>query len=281
MPLRALWPGVDPASGDLTSSRTIEGLRAALGSGFSLVFPSVAGRRGSLLGSLRTDDRRNLGRGGLGAALAAKRVFAVAVAGDREVPLADADRFGFLVYEAQKQLDANPVTSRALPQFGTAVLLQLVNQAHALPTRNYRYSWWDRADAVSGERLAEQVVSGRRGCFGCRIRCTPRVGSGQGAVEGPEYETLWALGPDLEIDDLAAIQRGNVLCGELGLDAISAGATIACAMELGEEGVLARASGLRRRRPNARAAAADGAARGVRRRTVGRCGPLRRPLRSS
>ena len=167
-------------------------------------------------------------------------MFAVAVAGDREVPLADADRFGFLVYEAQKQLDANPVTSRALPQFGTAVLLQLINQAHALPTRNYRYSWWDRAEAVSGERLSEQVVSGRRGCFGCRIRCTPRVGSGPEASEGPEYETLWALGPDLEIDDLAAIQQANVLCGELGMDAISAGATIACAMELGEEGVLAR-----------------------------------------
>ena len=66
------------------------------------------------------------------------------------------------------------------------------------------------------------------------------MGSGPGAAEGPEYETLWALGPNLQIDDLAAIQKANVLCGELGLDAISAGATIACAMELGEEGVLAR-----------------------------------------
>ena len=243
VPLATLWPDVDPRSAGLTSSRTIEGLRTALGPGFSIVFPSVAGRRGSLLGSLRTDDRRTLGRGGMGAALAAKRVFAVAVAGDREMPLGDSDRFGFLVYEAQKQLDANPVTSRALPQFGTAVLLQLVNQAGALPTRNYRYSSWDRADAVSGERLTEEVVTGRRGCFGCRIRCTPRVGSGSTATEGPEYETLWALGADLEIDDLAAIQEANVLCGELGLDTVSVGATVACAMELGEEGVLARRLG--------------------------------------
>ena len=234
--LSRLWPDVDPGASALTSSRTVAGLRRALGPGFSLVFPSVAGRRGALLGSLRTDDHRNLGRGGLGAALAAKKVFAVAVAGDRVLGLADPELFGFLVYEAQKQLSANPVTSRALPGFGTAVLMQLVNQAGALPIRNYREAGWDKAEALSGETVRESLADGRKGCFGCRIRCTARVGSG----EGPEYETLWALGADCGVDDLAAVQAANRWCGELGLDTISAGASIACAMELGEQGSLAR-----------------------------------------
>ena len=236
VPLRELWPHCDPDDPALVSSEVVAGLRRALGSGYSLIFPSVAGRRGALLGSLRTDDRRNIGRGGMGAALAAKRVFAIAVAGDRSLGPADPERFDFLVYEAQKQLGANPVTNRALPTFGTAVLMQIVYQAGALPCLNYRTAVWDGVGAVSGETVRDSLTTGHQGCFGCRIRCTRRVG----AVEGPEYESLWALGAACGVSDLAAVQEANRLCGELGLDTISAGATIACAMELSEEGVLGR-----------------------------------------
>lgn len=254
--LHSLCPDLDAGDPGLTSSRLTAALRKALGGGFSLVFPSVAGRRGALLGSVRTDDRRNLGRGGMGAALAAKRIAAVAVAGDDPPEMAEPGRFSFLVYEAGKLLDANPVTSRALPEFGTAVLMQLVNAAGALPARNYQLSTWGGVDAVSGETLRERMVTGRRGCFGCRIRCTPRVASGCSGSgeqharaaggttdEGPEYESLWALGPDCGVDDLDAIGEANRLCGEYGLDTISTGATIACAMELGEAGVLGRSLG--------------------------------------
>lgn len=297
LPLRDLWPAADPADPTLVSTSTVAGLRRALGPAFSVVFPSVAGRRGALLGCLRTDDRRTLGRGGLGAALAAKRVFAVAVAGDRSLQPADPDRFAFLVYEAEKQVSANPVTSRALPEFGTAVLMNLVAQAGALPALNYRTTaWsggpglavplspaappgagstapgpaarnsaaWPEVEAITGEALRDGLVVGRRGCFGCRIRCTPRVTSGgrdfagraeraraaggrglsprgtQDYTEGPEYETLWALGADCGVADLGVIQEANRLCGEYGLDTISTGATIACAMELAEAGALAR-----------------------------------------
>lgn len=237
VPLSGLWPEVDPLDPSLTSSRTVEGLRRRLGSGFSLVFPSVAGRRGAFLGSLRTDDRRNLGRGGLGAALSAKRVFAVAVAGDREIDVADPGRFEFLVYEAEKQLAANPVTSRALPEFGTAVLMQIVHQAGALPALNYRTAAWDGVGAICGEAMRDRMTRGRQGCFGCRIRCTRRVEKG----EGPEYETLWAFGAACGVADLEIIQEANRRCAEFGLDTISLGATIACAMELGEAGALGRA----------------------------------------
>jgi len=259
IPLSLLWPEADSRAADLTWSRTVAGLRSALGPGFSLVLPGPAGRRGALLGSLRTDDGRCLGRGGLGAALAAKRVFAVAVAGDRPLPVADPDRFAFVVYEAQKQVAANPVTSRALPEFGTAVLMQLVHHAGALPALNFRTTVWPGVDRICGEAVRDELIAGRKGCFGCQIRCTPRMGRvargcaappaapGGGpspevraGAEGPEYETLWAFGAACGIDDLEAIQEANRLCGEYGLDTISAGATIACAMELSEMGALGR-----------------------------------------
>jgi aldehyde:ferredoxin oxidoreductase len=234
--LQALWPGVKPMAAELTSGRTVSGLRRALGPGFSLVFPSVAGRRGALLGSLRTDDHRNFGRGGFGAVMAAKNLFAVAVAGEGSPAVADQELFEFVVYEAGKQLSANPVTSRALPQFGTAVLVHLVNMAGAFPVRNFLGAGWGQAEALSGEVVRESLAAGRKGCFGCRLRCTPRVGQG----EGPEYETLWALGADCGVSDLGLVQAANRWCGELGLDTISTGATIACAMEMGELGLIGR-----------------------------------------
>lgn len=238
--LAELWPEARPDDASLTSSRVVSGLRAALGNAFSFVFPSVAGRRGALLSCLRTDDGRSLGRGGLGLQLASRRLFAVAVAGEGMVQPRQRERFGFLVYEAGKLLEANPVTSRALPQFGTAMLVQLLNQEGVLPACNFRASHWPGAQAISGERLRDTQVTGRKGCFGCRIRCTGRMGAGASTTTAPEYETLWALGADCGIDDLEAVQAANILCGELGLDTISAGATIACAMELSAEGALGR-----------------------------------------
>ena len=238
--LPSLQPGEAGGRDRVTSSELVASLREVLGPAYAFVFPGLSGRRGSLLGSLRTDDRRNLGRGGLGAALSAKRILAVAVAGDRPLHVADPERFSFITYEAEKQIAANPVTSKALPEFGTAVLMRLLNQAGALPVKNFQASCWDGAERISGEVVRRSLVTGRKGCMGCRIRCTPRVGAGPAAVEGPEYESLWALGADCGVDDLKTVHEGNRLCGELGLDTISAGATIACAMEIASKGALAR-----------------------------------------
>jgi len=240
IPLSQLWPEADPTEPKLTSSQVASGLKQRLGSEYSLLFPAGAGRSGSLLGSLRTDDRRNLGRGGLGAVLGRKRIFAVAVAGSALPPPAQPELLSFLKYEAEKQLDANPVTSRALPEFGTAVLVNLVNQVGALPVKNFTASAWDKVELVSGEALRAGPASGRKGCFGCKIRCTRRVAKEQGGGEGPEYESIWAMGPACGVSDISVILEANRLCGEYGLDTISTGATIACAMELAEVGVLGR-----------------------------------------
>lgn len=184
------------------------------------------------------DGRRAAARGGVGAVMGSKNLKGIVVRGEGTVPLADPDRFKAVLYEAQKQLKANPLTSKALPQFGTAVLVNLMNELGFLPARNFQESCFPGADRISGEAMAEDLLVRRRSCYGCPIGCTRVIRGTQGVTEGPEYETIWALGADCGVDDLAAIAELNLLCNRLGLDTISMGGTLACAMELSERGFL-------------------------------------------
>ena len=183
---------------------------------------------------------RSLGRGGLGAVMGSKRLKAVVVLpdGPRRPPVADPERLDFVVYEATKLLKANPVTSTALPEFGTAVLVNVLNQAGALPTRNHRETQFEGAARISGEALKRGYVSRRAACRGCPIGCARRTRAGDESGEGPEYETVWAFGAECGVDDLEAILHANYACNRAGLDTITMGVTIACAMELAGEGLL-------------------------------------------
>jgi aldehyde:ferredoxin oxidoreductase len=126
--------------------------------------------------------------------------------------------------------------------FGTDVLINVLNETGGLPTRNFRESTFPTADQVGGESLSKHLLTRARACFSCTISCgratkvTQPEYKGQG--EGPEYETAWAFGPDCGVDNLEAITKANYLCNEYGLDTISLGATIACAMELFEAGII-------------------------------------------
>lgn len=199
-----------------------------------------AGESGVLFASIVNNRGRSLGRGGLGAVMGSKRLKAVVVAahGGCRPPVADPDRLSFVAYEAEKLLKANPITSQALPEFGTAVLVNVLNQAGALPTRNFRDSQFEHAAAISGEALRRGYVRRRAACRGCSIGCARRTSTGDASGEGPEYETVWALGADCGVGDLKAIVEANYACNRAGMDTITMGATIACAMELAEEGLL-------------------------------------------
>ena len=106
------------------------------------------------------------------------------------------------------------------------------------PQNNYQMSHTDKAELVSGETITSTMLKKRRACLACPIQCD-RITDKNGIVaRGPEYESVWALGPDCGIYDLSSIAASNRACNELGLDTISCGATIACAMELSEKGVL-------------------------------------------
>jgi aldehyde:ferredoxin oxidoreductase len=125
-----------------------------------------------------------------------------------------------------------------LPEFGTPVLVNLFNELGVFPTFYFQGSQFANAGKISGEAIAETIYSGRTGCYRCPVQCSRMIKTGALTMAGPEYESLWALGPECGIDDLEVIARANNLCNLLGLDTISTGVTIGCAMELEERGLL-------------------------------------------
>jgi aldehyde:ferredoxin oxidoreductase len=117
-----------------------------------------------------------------------------------------------------------------------------MNNIGLFPTRNFREATFEGAERISAETMKETIVKRKRACYGCRIACTrwSEVDEGKYACkgEGPEYETVWALGALCGVDDLQAVAKANCLCNDLGLDTMSAGGTIACVMEMAEDGVI-------------------------------------------
>jgi aldehyde:ferredoxin oxidoreductase len=215
-------------------SETSRALGASAQRGVLCIGP--AGERLVRFASIMNDGTRALGRGGPGAVMGSKNLKAVVVQGDEKVTIADRDRFRFIRYEASKQLTANPLTSQALPQLGTAGCVNILNTIGVLPTRNFQQSRFECAEELSGEAVAERILEKKAACWACPIACGRVTRTSHAAGEGPEYESLWALGIDCGIGDLEAVTEANYLCNELGVDTISMGATIACAMELTERG---------------------------------------------
>ena len=208
--------------------------------GCQAVVIGPAGENGVLFATAVTNRGRSLGRGGFGTVMGSKNLKAIVLTGDegyKPAP-ADADGFDFVVYEAQKMLKANPITSRGLPEFGTSVLVNVLNQAGALPTRNYRDSQFELADQISGETLRRDFVHGHASCPSCPIGCSRKSRTANSSGDGPEYETVWAFGADCGVGDATAVIEASYVCNRLGLDTITMGATIACAMELTQEGLI-------------------------------------------
>ncbi len=197
-----------------------------------------AGERLVRIAAIMNDRERSLARGGAGAVMGSKNLKAIVVEGNQKNNAADRDMFRFMLYETGKLIKASPLTSQALPEFGTAVVMNVVNEIGALPTRNFQQSQFEGAERISGERMSDTILVRKQACWACPIACTRVTKTEKGEGEGPEYESTWAFGAQCGIDDLEAIAEANYLCNELGLDTISAGSTIGCAMELSEKGFL-------------------------------------------
>lgn len=216
-------------------------LRKALaerfGSEYATLTIGPAGEAGSLLANI-AHGKRFFGRGGLGAVFGAKNLKAVIALGSyRPVP-ADPDAFAFVAGEALKLLAAHPITSKGLKQFGTSVMMNVMNAVEALPVANFRKNSFPGAMNISGEAIRDGILAGTHACPGCPVGCGRVVKVDGERMEGPEFETLWSFGADLEFDDLEEIARLNRLANDLGLDTISAGSTIAAARELYELGAI-------------------------------------------
>jgi aldehyde:ferredoxin oxidoreductase len=221
----------------LGNIETTERLKKLPGKSYASLTIGPAGENGSLMANINQGGRF-FGRGGLGAVFGRKKLKALCVAGRGKFTPADREGFKFVADECRKLIAANPITSRGLPQFGTPVLMNVMNSAGALPSRNFRESSFEAADRIGAEAIRDTIAIGSHGCPGCTIRCGRMVKADGREMEGPEFETLWAFGANLGIDDLEGIATLNAMANDLGFDTVSAGSTIAAARELFEMGKL-------------------------------------------
>jgi aldehyde:ferredoxin oxidoreductase len=219
-----------------------------------------AGENGVLFAAVVNDLHRAAGRSGVGAVMGSKNLKAIAVRGTKGVGnIRDPKAFMQAVNAAKKVLAENGVTGQGLPAFGTQVLMNVINEVGALPTRNHRDSQFEGAKDISAEAMAtprktdgQKHLVTNQACFGCTIACgriskmdenhftiatKPQY---RGASGGLEYEAAWALGAANGVNDLEALQYANLLCNEEGIDPISFGTTVGAVMELYDMGVLTK-----------------------------------------
>jgi len=196
-----------------------------------------AGENQVLLASIMNDKDRTAGRGGLGAVMGSKNLKAIAVYGNIPVSIKYPDKLKELNSRLDRLIDKNPVTGKSLQILGTSVLVNIINAHGMFPTENFQRGIFNDAEGTSGEKIAETILQNRSACFRCPIACGRNTKTAIKEGEGPEYESVWAFGAHLGVNDLQKITEANYACNELGLDTISTGSTIGCAMELSEKGV--------------------------------------------
>lgn len=197
-----------------------------------------AGERLVRFACVINDEHRAAGRGGIGAVMGSKNLKAVVALGGKKPQVADEAKFKEVVKRCLMTIDKNPVTKDSLRIMGTPVLVSIINELGMFPIRNFQEGYSKEADGFCGEKYLERIFVKPYACYGCPIGCGRMTRAGGEEGGGPEYESLWALGPECGVTELEDIARANYLCNRLGLDTISAGATIGCAMELSEKGHL-------------------------------------------
>jgi aldehyde:ferredoxin oxidoreductase len=184
------------------------------------------------------DRNRAYGRTGAGAVMGSKNLKAVRVTGRLKAGSSDPEQYRSGLDQARYLMKAAPITKRLLKELGTDGLLELIDIMDMLPARNFQDNRHDEEDLdrISGEAIRRTILQKAAGCFACPIACQRHTRVGDRTGEGPEFETVVLMGPQCGIYDLEAITRANYLCNELGLDTMSFGGTLACAMELYEQG---------------------------------------------
>jgi aldehyde:ferredoxin oxidoreductase len=197
-----------------------------------------AGEKLSNMAAVMNDVSRAAGRSGVGAVMGSKNLKAITVRGTKKVALANEEELKAVVKDCNAKIRENGVTGQGLPAYGTAVLVNIINEGGVFPTNNFQLSQFSDAEDTSGELLAEKYLVKKDPCYRCPIACGRycKVDDIEGG--GPEYETIWAFGGDCGVSDMPSIIKANFWCNEYGLDTISTGATIAAAMELYQKGFI-------------------------------------------
>jgi aldehyde:ferredoxin oxidoreductase len=183
---------------------------------------------------------RSCGRGGLGAVMGSKRVKFIAIdPKNGKVDIADQARFRDANRAFAKALVDHPV-SKALGQYGTNVLVNIINEAGALPTRNFTSGQFEGHDKISGETMHDTIVARggkpKHNCHpGCVIQCSQIYNDADGKklTSGFEYESIWAMGADCCVDNLDHIAEADQIMDDIGIDSIETSVAMAVAMEAG------------------------------------------------
>jgi aldehyde:ferredoxin oxidoreductase len=201
-------------------------------------------------------EARVMARSGPGAVMGSKNLKAVVVRGDQKPFIADQK----ILQETTREFLPNVKFVEGLSKFGTAALIDSKEAAGALPIKNFTLPHWDKAKKIAGPALVAQYLEKHYGCYSCPIRCGKEVKGPEGPYagvvgHGPEYETLSALGSLVLNDDLKSLIHLNYLCNDLGLDTMSAGISVAFAIESYLRGWLKENEGMDLQWGNAQAVA--------------------------
>jgi aldehyde:ferredoxin oxidoreductase len=201
-----------------------------------------AGERMIPLANIITGHGRAAGRTGMGAVMGSKNLKAITVRGTGKLPLADPERYRELRRRINRELKEHP---RSIGQrmAGSAAGAEFFDMFGSLTARYFTRGQFPAVGQVSGAAMAETILTGISACHGCVIACGRRVAVTEGPyagseIDGPEYETICGFGPQLLIDDLAAITHLGHLCDCCGLDTISTSGTIAFAFYLFDQGIV-------------------------------------------
>lgn len=224
---------------------TEDGIRKEIGdSNAKIASIGPAGENLVMCAAIINDKYRAAGGAAVGAVMGSKHLKAIAVRGSKKPPVADEKKLKEVVQKVLKMFGENRITGQFLPTYGTAVAVNTINKYGLLPTKNFQTSVFPNSEKISGETIARTILVKGKACWGCPIACGRIIRIAQALYqvegEGPEYEAIWALGPQCYIDDLNAIAKANSLCNELGMDPVSYGNTVGCAMELSERGKISK-----------------------------------------
>jgi len=213
LPAAELWGRDIPAT-----------VRALKGRG-SVAAIGPAGENGVLFANIMMGEGNSVGRGGLGAIMGSKGLKAITVSGEPEVVLADQERFDRARADVMRLFRASPVIfgELGIAEYGTPALVDLMRQRRMAPTDNFQRTVFEESANYSGIAIRRECGARKDGCYGCPIQCKKSTPDGEHL---PEYETVSHFGGLNGIASLQSIVRANTLCNHLGLDTISAAATI-------------------------------------------------------
>ncbi len=227
-----------------TERRLREALKAAEKERISVATIGQAGENLVRFSNI-INDRRAYGRGGAGAVMGSKNLKAVVIRGHGKIQVADEERFKEVGKRCRKKIAEHPLTKKGgtFPTEGTMMTVHLTQETGTLPSRNWQENTSLFAADIGGEAFMKYIVR-PQACFACPIGCSretkAKIGDMEYLTEGPEYETIYALGSNCDIKAPEVIIAADKLCDDYGMDTISCGVAIGFAMECFEKGLISK-----------------------------------------